>query len=177
MKKQFGILSIGLALSLLTACESKVVNQPALQGFSQEQASDARRAAEQFLNGKGHALFICGQSDGLGIFASSWHEGFIADGMKDGRLVFAIDRSGKADVIFRDATGKYTSSREDSATVTRIAHDATEIWIIAYDKTGIVETHNIVAVENQLVDLWTANKPTSVVGPSAKIFRASCVRP
>ena len=169
--------TVGLAM-FVGGCDDRVV-QPSLKPLTSAQASDARNAASKIVGKNGRALVICGQSDGLGVFELDWKSGFSSDGMKDGRLVFLVRDDGRVDVYFRDAVGKYTSSLEDGAEVRRISHPDRQIdsWIVSYISTGIVETHNITTVpEDGLVDLWTSNKPESLIGASAKLFRSSCIR-
>lgn len=163
-------------LGALSGCDPGVVLQPPMASLSDLEARDTRKAIDQWVGSSGRALFLCGQSDGLGVFTASWEDGYSTDGITDGRIAFILRAEGKADVVFRDATGRYTSSVDDGAEVIRISKDQVESWVIIYAGTGIVETHNIVSVDNQLIDLWTANKPQSVIGASAKLFRAPCVR-
>ncbi len=170
-----------LFVSMISGCEllSDSVPQPPLQPISAEQAQDARAVASSIVGGKGQALYVCGQSDGVGLFSAKWGSGFTPDGMKDGRLVFLIRDDGRPDVLFRDATGQTLSSLDDGAQVERIAipEKKIESWIISHISNGIVETHNITEIPQAgLVDLWTSNKPTSLIGASAKLFRSSCVR-
>jgi len=168
---------VGLA-ALAGGCDDRVV-QPPLEALTAAQASDARSAANRIVGKNGRAVVICGQSDGLGVFTSDWKSGFGSDGMKDGRLVFLIRDDGREDVYSRDAMGTYLSSLEDGSEVHRIFHPDRQIdsWIVSNPSTGIVETHNITTVpKDGLVDLWTSNKPVSVIGASAKLFRSSCVR-
>jgi hypothetical protein len=171
------VMIIGLALCV-SGCDDRVV-QPSLEPLTAEQAADARSAASQVIGKNGRALFICGQAEGLGVFTLDWKSGFTPDGMKDGRLIFLIRDDGREDVYFRDALGKYLSSLEDGGEVRRVSppNQQIESWIISYPSTGIVETHNITtAPKDGLVNLWTSNKPDSLIGASAKLFRSSCVK-
>ena len=164
---------------LLGSCGNSAVPQPPLSDFTSVQAEDARRAASAIVGTNGLALYVCGQADGLGVFTAKWDKGFLPDGMQDGRLVFLIRNDGKADIYFRDASGAFMSAIDDGGDVRRISNPQRQIesWVISYQTTGVTETHNITsAAESNLVDLWTSNKPTSVIGASAKLFRSNCVR-
>jgi hypothetical protein len=166
-------------LPFMTSCSEEKVSQPQLAEFTAQQADDARRAAKAAIGENGQALFICGQADGLGIYTADWDKGFSPDGMEDGRLVFLVRSDGKPDLYFRDATGAYTSARDDGGEVRRISdpNPKVESWVIWYQSTGITETHNITtAGSSKLVDLWTSNKPISLIGASAKLFKSNCVR-
>ena len=166
-------------LPAITSCGDKPVGQPPVVAFTPSQAEDARRAAGSIIDANGQALFICGQADGLGIYTTDWDNGFLPDGIKDGRLVFLVRSDGKPDIYFRDATGSYLSATDDGGEVQRISDPSREIesWIISYKSTGVTETHNITkAPRANLVDLWTSNKPTSLIGASVKLFRSNCVR-
>ncbi|MFM5950148.1 MAG: hypothetical protein ACKOPM_13135 [Novosphingobium sp.] len=166
-------------MPILASCDNKPVPQPPFVEFTSTQAEDARQAASALIGANGQALFVCGQADGLGLFTAAWEKGFSPDGMKDGRLVFLIRNDGKPDLYFRDASGAFLSAIDDGGEVRRISDPKRQIesWIITYPATGITETHNITsAAESELVDLWTSNKPTSVIGASAKLFRSKCVR-
>ncbi len=173
---RFAIVLAMVTCVTLSACESDSVAQPELQPLTSEQVNDARQAASKWIGEGGQALFVCGQSDGLGLFTIKWGDGFQPDGMKDGRLVFILTPQGDADIIFRDATGSYLSAKEDTGEVMRISDGEVESWVIAYRSTGITETHNITTADGQLIDLWTSNKPTSLIGASAKLFKSNCVR-
>lgn len=176
MKTRLAVI-LGLALSA-SGCED-TIQQPELVAFSAEQAADARTAASKIVGQNGRALFLCGQSDGLGVFTLDWKSGFTTDGMKDGRLIFLVRDDGREDLFFRDASGRYLSALEDGGEVRRISHpeQQTEIWIVTYPSTGIVETHNITSAPGSgLVNLWTSSKPDSLIGASSKLFRSSCVR-
>ena len=170
-----------LMASLVGACDGAASKfpQPALQKLTVEQSADARNAAGAVIGSNGRALFICGAASGVGVFTRDWKAGFTADGMDGGRLVFLIRNDGRADVFFRDAVGQTLSSIDDGAEVRRISNPAQQVesWVVFYPSTGVVETHNIIAApEDGLVNMWTSNKPTSVIGASAKLFRSSCVR-
>ncbi|MBF5091775.1 hypothetical protein F1640_17585 [Novosphingobium sp. NBM11] len=171
--------TIMLGLATLTGgCDSRV-EQPRLEPIFAAQAADARNAANQVVGANGQALIICGQSNGLGLFTLDWKSGFTSDGMKDGRLIFLIRDDGRADIYFRDAMRGYLSSLEEGADVQRISFPDRKIesWIVSYPSNGVVETHNITtAPSDGLVDLWTSNKPDSLIGASAKLFRSSCIR-
>jgi len=172
-------LAIILCLGLVAGgCDDRVA-QPKLEPLTRLQANDARNSVGQLVGKKGRALTICGQSDGLGLFALDWESGFSQDGMKDGRLIFLTRDDGREDVYFRDAIGRYRSSLDDGGEINRISYPDREIdvWIVSYPSTGIVETHNIMmAPKDGLVDLWTSNKPNSLIGASAKLFRSTCIR-
>lgn len=170
------ITFLSAVLAMLSGCDPGVVTQPQMASFSASEAHDVRTSIDQWVGSEGQALFLCGQSDGLGVFAEAWKEGFTSDGMSGGRIAFIIRSDGRADVIFRDATGSYASSLDETGDVTRINDGQAESWVVTYDRTGITETHNIVLIDDRLVDLWTSNKPQSVIGASAKLFRAPCVR-
>lgn len=175
MQRLSALACLGL---LIGACSDQVV-QPPLAVLTQEEAADARSAASKIVGKNGRALFVCGQSDGLGVFTLDWDAGFAPDGMKEGRLVFLLREDGREDVYFRDATGAYLSALDDGGEVRRISNPSKDIesWVVSYPSTGIVETHNLTtAPSNQLVDLWTSNKPDSLIGASAKLFRSSCKR-
>jgi hypothetical protein len=170
-----------LATMLAVGCDSKInqFTQTKIAPLSVQQAADARGAASQLIGSNGRALFICGQADGVGVFTRDWKSGFTGDGMDGGRLVFLVRNDGKEDVFFRDAVGQSLSSLDDGAEVSRITHPEQQIesWVISYPSTGVVESHNITNVpEVGFVDIWTSNKPISVIGASAKLFRSSCVR-
>jgi hypothetical protein len=172
------ILSFAMLL-ILAACDKKPLEQPPLVELSASQTEDARQAANSIIGKNGKALFICGQADGLGLFTADWPKGFSPDGMKDGRLVFLVRNDGKPDLYFRDATGAYLSAIDDGGEVRQITEPNRKIesWVIWYASTGITETHNITtAPGSNLVDIWTSNKPVSLIGASAKLFRSSCVR-
>lgn len=169
------------ALLMLGACDESGVNFPqsVIEPLSATQAADARNAAEAVIGKSGRALYICGAASGVGVFTRDWKEGFTADGMDGGRLVFLVRDDGRPDVFFRDAIGQTLSAVDDGADVRRISDAAQQIesWIVVYPSTGIAETHNITtAPDDGLVNVWTSNKPTSVIGASAKLFRSSCVR-
>ena len=175
MQRLSSLACLGL---LISGCSDHVV-QPTLVALTAEEAADARNAANSIVGKTGRALFVCGQSDGVGVFTLDWDAGFAPDGMKDGRLVFLQRDDGREDVYFRDATGAYLSALDDGGEVRRISNPSKDIesWVVSYPSTGIVETHNLTsAPSNQLVDLWTSNKPDSLLGASAKLFRASCKR-
>ncbi len=168
---------LGLA-TFASGCDDRVA-QPKLEPITAVQANDARNAVSQLIGKKGRALILGGQSDGLSLFELDWRSGFSPDGMKDGRIVFFVRDDGREDVYSRDAVGRYASALEDGSEVRRISHPDRQIdsWIVSDPSTGIVETHNLTAVpKDGLVDLWTSNKPVSVIGASAKLFRSSCVR-
>jgi hypothetical protein len=176
MKSTFFALAI---VPTIAACDGAHVAQPPFVEFTPTQAENARNAAAAIIGTNGRALFVCGQSDGMALYTAAWDKGFASDGMKDGRLVFLLRSDEKPDLYFRDATGAYMSAVEDGGDVRRIS-DPTgkfESWIISYRSTGITETHNITTADNsKLVDLWTSNKPISLIGASAKLFRSNCVR-
>jgi hypothetical protein len=171
-------LSIAL-LCILAGCDSKPV-QPELSKLSASQVEDARRSASVQIGAKGRALFICGPSNGLSIHTEKWDDGFLPDGMKDGRMIFVVRSDGRHDLVFRDATGIYFSELENGGEVRRISDSSREIesWVIVYPATGFTETHNIVKANGeQLVDMWTLNKPPLMIGATVKVFKAGCVRP
>jgi hypothetical protein len=97
--------------------------------------------------------------------------------MKDGRLAFFS--GDEPDVIFRDATGKYTSAVKDGGIVIRVSgndQSAESAWTISYQSTGVTETHNITRLpDGGLVNFWTSNKPPVMAGASVKAFHAKCV--
>ena len=174
-----GLFFVAAIVPCLTACDDKPLVQAKTAEFCARQADDARTAANTIIGSKGQALFICGQADGIGIFTADWDKGFSPDGMKDGRMVFLIRSNGRPDLYFRDATGAYMSAIDNGGEVRRISDSGRKIesWTISYKSTGITETHNITTAPNSgLVDLWTSNKPTSLIGASAKLFKSNCVR-
>jgi hypothetical protein len=152
------------------ACSgSAAISGPSL---SEAQATEAELAAKGLQQGISRVHFVCGASDGQGVWAYEFQKGLQPDGMKDGRLVFVELRGGETDVIFKDATGTYISSSDDGGQVRKLTGD---VWVITYPEQGIVETHNITRANGgKIIDLWTTNKSESVAGPSAKLFSAEC---
>jgi len=175
------VLSAFVAVSALVAC-SKSVEPIELASFSDSQAEAALASVSGDLSPGDEVLFICGQSDGLAIYASDWGNGFQKDGITSGRLVFLKRANQEYDLIFRDTFGEFETASNEGARVERIdtpLDKSAESWVIVYPKSGITETHNILSnPDGGLVDLWTTNKPVSILrlGKSARLFYSACRR-
>jgi hypothetical protein len=148
--------------------------------------------ADQAINGvqaafgPSNVLVVCGPSVGRGVeIDGRSNAAWAADSIKSGRTAFVWDAGSAPDVLFRDAGGAWISATQDGGDVRVITDDTgaeEQVWTIVYEKTGVVESHNIVRSDVGLVDIFTSNKP-SVFGRmspsigSAKIFLSNCVRP
>jgi hypothetical protein len=170
------ITAVAICLAL-AGCKERTIAST-LSEFGPDQAAEARRAVTAFRPENAVLVAICGESSGVGLFGDQRDEGWMADGLKDGRLAFFAGE--EPDVVFKDASGKYISAVKDGGVVTRVSGNdqvAESAWTVSYQATGVIETHNITRLpDGDLVDFWTSNKPPVLVGASVKAFQAKCVR-
>lgn len=162
-----------------SACSSDLaVAENALQPFS---VSEAREAVVQsgIKPSQVRIWAVCGPSIGHGLYSGSSLTKFEDDAISNGRLIFfsGADRSG-ANLVYKDATGNFTNSLQDGASVRMFWTDgngSTSMWSIEYAETGVIETHNIFSSEGQVVDFWTSNKPSTLLGdPSVRAYYSQC---
>jgi hypothetical protein len=165
-----------LACCALTSCGEQDAEDAVDLTFNASMASQTLASVPfEIETSRVHA--VCGPAKGNGLYEIDDFENLHGDGINDGRLVFVSARGrGAADVISRDAFGSYFSVVEDGGRV-QILGGKENVWVISYESTGVTATHNIVQREGRLFDLWTVNKPISIVGPSVKLFKSMCVRP
>lgn len=120
-------------------------------------------------------LAECGSSNGSAYYNSEgkWSE----DGISQGGFVFTFDDSGP-NVLFRDAGGKFVDAKSDGGTITP-THATPERgefgMVVSYPTTGVVETFNIVRMDDgkrQL--LWTINRPGKQKFSKVAAYVATC---
>ena len=166
-----------LLITLLAAgCSRAEAPKPIDQTFTSEMASQALSSA--LPNYKMLKVFaVCGPAAGKGLSSRDKFSEFEDDGISDGRLIFysASDGSGP-NVAYRDISGKYQFALNEGAEVRPIG-DQSQMWIISYATTGVVETHNFVMRDGELLDVWTSAKPELIVPASSRIFTSNCFRP
>lgn len=169
-------------LSPLFACGAQTDNSPLLiNPVILSQADVAKVAVEidskPYLTRSYEGLIsaICGPSDGISFYATDIPKSFSADSLREGRIVFIKLEPGVYDVVYRDNSGVYTSVLDDGGTVHREENGGLGGWVITYPKTGATETHNLLAVDGKLINLWTSNIPFGLSGPRVSSFVSSCV--
>ena len=167
-----------LVLSVVSAC-SNWAETPDVAGFSGAEASIVSLSIGKILRSDEELMFVCGQSDGLAIYADEIQKGYQTDRIKDGRMAF-VKGGDRYDLIVRPTGGNYVRLSEEGAIIQRLmpsnAPDA-ESWSIYYPDTGMTETHNLAETPEGLIDLHTESKPASLgLPPRAFLFRAKCRR-
>lgn len=171
-----------LSLLGLAGCQDQLPRsaQPIDQRISSQQAAIAQREVEALAGGEIIVRVVCGASAGKGFFLDTRSEGWVDDGITEGRIVFATVNN-RPEVFFRDAMGRYINARQDGASINVIesSNDPQgSIWIILYAETGVVETHNISGLAPDLINLWSVNKPQTMLGRArVQAFTANCARP
>jgi hypothetical protein len=164
-----------IGLSLVAGCSQKAAPVKVDTTFNATMASQTLDAAP-FKLGNMRVSAVCGPSEGRGIFETDKFEQWQADGISGGRLIFVSELDGSgANVIFRDASGSFTSALADGGEV-RVLNEG-RTWVVIYPATGVSEVHNLQTRDGRLINVNTVNKPTSLIGASAKIFIANCQRP
>lgn len=168
-----------LAMLTIVGCDGANQNVPEEvdQTFNSGMASQS--LSEALPRREGIAVHaVCGPAAGQGLREDSDFSSFEPDGISEGRTIFYSAEGGsEANVVFRDAAGRYINATDEGGEVRVLSADR-RMWVIAYPETGVVETHNFVMRDSQMIDLSTTNKPTILMfGPSARIFTANCFRP
>ena len=170
-------LVVALAVSSCGTGGDKSDETQVDQVFNAEMASQSISTAFPDATGiKIHA--VCGPSVGKGLYEDDQFGAFQSDAISEGRLIFFSGADNTSpNVAFRDASGQYLFALADGGEV-RILGPNSSTWIVAYPSTGVVETHNLVTKDGQMIDLWTSNKPAiSSLGATARVFTSNCSRP
>ena len=129
----------------------------------------SRSELESLLGNEIEIVALCGPAVGKAFYVDYNEQRWVDDGISKGRLVFVREQSGKHDLLFKDATGRYVKASDDGGEVRLIytaGNGEDRSFSVIYPDTGVVETHNITSdLNGGKVDLWTSNKPV-VIGPA-----------
>ena len=168
--------NVWLMAMLVAGCTKVEAPKPVDQTFTSEMASQT--LTNGLPNYRMLKVFaVCGPAAGKGLSSRDKFSEFQDDGITDGRLIFfsASDDS-EPNVAYRDISGKYHFVLNEGGEVRPIG-DQSQMWVISYPSTGVVETHNFVTRDSQLLDVWTSAKPELIVPASSRIFTSNCFRP
>jgi hypothetical protein len=162
---------------LAASCSAVSSTPPPLPEFTVQDAAGARSAAEGMASGSA-AVFVCGPSTGQSYFLDP-HQGWQDDGMTGGSTVLLRLPDGGWDVVFRDATGLFISSRRDGGIVSQsYAGDgnATIGIIVSFPSTGVVQTYSFIRNAPGGATLMMAqNKPTPSIFTRAGVYVSRCM--
>jgi hypothetical protein len=174
-----GLLIAGFCASLSACSDVSELGAPGEpEDISWQEQAGARQYATKAAPGA-EVLAICGGSKGRAYFLDTVERGWVNDQIGQGRIILLRLPGGKLDILYRDASGRYSRPSEEGGDVQMTyAREASKEFgaVVVYPRTGVVESFNFLKdVPEGRVVLWTSNKAESAMGlRKAAVFIAKC---
>jgi hypothetical protein len=155
---------VGAACCLMVASCNEWVLSPTPSTAKNVSIDDLRSTADlaaKSAKDGGRVLAVCGPSGGIAYYVKPTSVGWVDDTIDAGRIVFVIDAEGNPNILFKDATEKFTDAKVDGGQVgfLRKPNTSGEFSLIVIYHTGVTETYIITKEGTDWIGLNTVTKP------------------
>jgi hypothetical protein len=153
---------IFLWAAVLAGCQEtqEVIDPQMLDALS---VNAAVADVQRYLGEDSRIMAICGPSTGSLLFLDKDGAKLERDEIKDGVVGLGFDKSGKPDIVRRDAFKTMIRLSEDGGLVNYIPsakQDGLGTWTINYPSTGVSESYVLSkSSDGSVVSIWTSAKP------------------